>query len=755
MKTITQKLIKIALLCSIFFSLFSAQAQAPQKMSYQAVIRNANNALLENKSIGMRISVLQGTEKGTPVYVETQTVTTNSNGLVTLQIGGGTVERGAFSSISWGTNSYYIKTETDPTGGNNYTIEGTSQLMSVPYALYAAASPSSNWTSSGKDIGNTNNGNVGIGTSNPNAKFEIKSSNHAKPTNTDGLLIPKIDAFPEMNPTEAQQGMMVNLTKTAIFEGKFLPSGFYYWDNQLMSWRAIAATGVAWDTGGNAGTNAATNFIGTTDDNDLVFKRNNTKAGFLGNINTAFGKDALSSVTDTYSFNTAIGLESQKATTTGFANTGVGARSLLTNTVGNYNTALGILSMTNNETGSYNTATGSYSLSSNISGGSNSAHGYSALEKNTSGGNNTASGNSALYANTIGSFNTAHGARSLYSNTTGNYNTALGDESLTYAITASKNTATGYGSLYVNTGDENTATGFQALNNNKIGFYNTAFGSQASLLNVSGNYNTAIGTNALARNLSSENTAVGYGAISNSTTGSQNTAVGNYAGQNTTTGRRNVFLGHYAAYGNNGGNYNVAIGAYTALNSNYNNSIAIGDVSGVSASNQARIGTNTTTSIGGAVGWSTVSDQRFKKDIQKNVPGLEFIKKLRPVTYHLDMDAMAELYKTPDSLRKKDSEILMSKMLQTGFIAQEVEAAAKSVGFDFSGVDTPKNENDFYGLRYAEFVVPLVKALQELEAKNEALESKNEQIEKEFHELKIQNDNLALLLKAIEAKISK
>lgn len=89
------------------------------------------------------------------------------------------------------------------------------------------------------------------------------------------------------------------------------------------------------------------------------------------------------------------------------------------------------------------------------------------------------------------------------------------------------------------------------------------------------------------------------------------------------------------------------------------------------------------------------------------------------------MDIIAGYLKTPDSIRKKESEVLKGKQLQTGFIAQEVEIAAKEIGFDFSGVDAPKNENDFYGLRYAEFVVPLVKAVQE---QQEIIDNQNAKI---------------------------
>ena len=126
----------ITIFASIILTV-SVYAQAPNKMSYQAVIRNSSNNLVTNATIGMRISILQGSANGTAVYVETQTPTTNTNGLASVEIGGGSVVLGSMDSINWENGPYFIKTETDPTGGSNYTITGTSQLLSVPYALYA------------------------------------------------------------------------------------------------------------------------------------------------------------------------------------------------------------------------------------------------------------------------------------------------------------------------------------------------------------------------------------------------------------------------------------------------------------------------------------------------------------------------------------------------------------------------------------------------------------------------------------------
>lgn len=130
MKRLYTFLVAILLTASTF-------SQAPEKMSYQAVLRDSGDNLVSNQVIGMQISILQTTATGTAVYVETQTPTTNVNGLVTLEIGTGTPITGSFAGIDWSASTYFIKIETDPAGGTNYSITGTSQLLSVPYALHA------------------------------------------------------------------------------------------------------------------------------------------------------------------------------------------------------------------------------------------------------------------------------------------------------------------------------------------------------------------------------------------------------------------------------------------------------------------------------------------------------------------------------------------------------------------------------------------------------------------------------------------
>lgn len=139
-----KKITLVLLLLSSFTVLF---AQAPQKMNYQSVIRKTDGTLLSNTLVGIKTSILLGSITGTASYVETQTTTTNANGLATIEIGGGTPVTGTFSGIDWGAGSHFIKTEIDPAGGTNYTISGTSQLLSVPYALYAGSSAGKGKTS--------------------------------------------------------------------------------------------------------------------------------------------------------------------------------------------------------------------------------------------------------------------------------------------------------------------------------------------------------------------------------------------------------------------------------------------------------------------------------------------------------------------------------------------------------------------------------------------------------------------------------
>jgi hypothetical protein len=190
----------------------------------------------------------------------------------------------------------------------------------------------------------------------------------------------------------------------------------------------------------------------------------------------------------------------------------------------------------------------------------------------------------------------------------------------------------------------------------------------------------------------------------------------------------NSFIGQNSGHSNTTGNYRTALGASAnSLGTNLDNSTGLGFNADCYAPNQVRIGNSSVTSIGGYSNWTNVSDARFKTHISEDVKGLEFITQLRPVSYQIDLAAIQDFLQKnhgePDTATWQ-GKLDKAEIRYSGFIAQEVEAAMKESGYDFSGVDAPKNEGDFYGLRYAEFVVPLVKAVQELTEKVEAYENR-------------------------------
>ncbi|TNF24998.1 MAG: hypothetical protein EP314_07225, partial [Bacteroidetes bacterium] len=306
-------------------------------------------------------------------------------------------------------------------------------------------------------------------------------------------------------------------------------------------------------------------------------------------------------------------------------------------------------------------------------------------------------------------------------------------------------------------GSTNLAVGLGALSANLTGgTYNVAVGRQAMVSNTSGDFNNAVGYDALKNNSGgNRNVAIGYqamGANGSATTMNANVAVGYRAAAKVSTGYGNVIIGEDAGLELTTGYDNVWVGKQIGNSGspNYNNSIAIGTGTPVDANNKARIGNASVTSNGGQVSWTAYSDGRIKDNVAENVSGLEFIRELRPVTYNFNVDRQNELQgiESDDFEGKYDIE----KISFSGFIAQEVEAAARKVGYDFSGID---RSGELLGLRYAEFTVPLVKAVQELDAKvtGSMNNSTNASIEHELNLLREENAQLRMRLEALEAKL--
>ena len=299
------------------------------------------------------------------------------------------------------------------------------------------------------------------------------------------------------------------------------------------------------------------------------------------------------------------------------------------------------------------------------------------------------------------------------------FNTAIGFSSFNSSTTGNYNTSVGYRTLYSNTtGHNNTAIGFKAIYSTTIGEANTGVGNLALYSNIRGNLNSGLGDSALYRNtLGNDNAAIGKSALFNNTTGADNTATGFFALATNSTGTFNAAFGSHA---------DVTTG-------NLTNATAIGAYTVVDASNKVVIGNTSITSIGGQVGWTVYSDERVKKDIKEGVPGLQFINALRPVTYHYVQSKENKLLGAISDEASWQGKNDIEKINFTGLLAQEVDAAAKKIGYDFSGVD---KTGSIWGLRYSDFVVPLIKSVQELSVSSTKSDKEIDSLESELKAVK-------------------
>ncbi|MEI6089058.1 MAG: tail fiber domain-containing protein [bacterium] len=489
-----------------------------------------------------------------------------------------------------------------------------------------------------------------------------------------------------------------------------------------LSW-ATAGSGLYWSLTGNAGTDSTVNFIGTTDNNALVIKINNQRAGKISaSSNTSLGYHTLNNPTITGVSNTAIGYNALDSNTTGNYNTANGWKALYFNTSGDNNTANGSAALYYNASGMNNTANGSGALYHNTTGSANTANGAVALLENTTGYGNTANGSFALYTNTTGYYNTANGSFALYSNTMGSYNTANGSWS-----------------LYYSTGNNNTASGYRALYSSKANSRSTAIGDSAMYFadnRTTGRntYNTAVGHQALrgsttaANNTGQYNTAIGDQALFYVTSGSENSALGYMAGRYIADGGtanetsyNSVYIGSSTKAGANGNTNEIVIG-HNAKGAG-SNTVQLGNTSITSCYIR---GIHNQTSSGGIAVYvnssgklgTTTSSRRFKENINDMADASDVLMKLRPVTF---------VYK--DEYADGD------KSTQYGLIAEEVaQIAPNLVAFDKDG--------NPYTVYYNRVNAMLLNEVQK--QKNEILAQKdmNEKLLKLIEDMQKRIDNL-------------
>jgi hypothetical protein len=560
---------------------------------------------------------------------------------------------------------------------------------------------------------------------NASAMLDVKHPNK-------GLLIPRVALTGTGDVAtipSAATSLLVYNTATNGAGATAVTPGFYYWSG--VAWLRIttgSGSPTSWQLTGNGGTIDGTNFIGTTDNVPFNIGVNGQRAGRI----------------DPTLNNTTLGYLAGNLATTGSYNTVIGNYAFQANTNGSSNTATGAYTLWANTTGWNNTGTGSAALLGNTTGYLNTADGVRALALNTTGYQNTASGTYALMANTEGFSNTAAGFEALFRNSTGNSNVAIG-----------------VGALYSNTTVSNTiAVGDSALHELTTGIQNTAVGSKALSANTTGDYNTALGYNALRANSTGNvNTAYGVSALQNNTTGGNNTAFGSAALSANTTAYGNTAVGNGALAASTTGYFNTAIGyAADVASDALSNTIAIGSGAIVSVSNTAQIGNSSLSDIyfGSATGatlhaaaYNTPSDARFKYDIQENVPGLEFIRRLKPVTYYFDEQKLVEYMKT-GSIGNGDLKPALyteARQLHTGFLAQDVERIATELGYSFDGIHVPTNNKDYYSLSYSQFIMPLVRSVQE---QQQTIEEQSKKIDSQAKEIKSMNEKIDALTKAIE-----
>lgn len=557
-----------------------------------------------------------------------------------------------------------------------------------------------------------------------------------------GLLAPRM--------TQVQRIAIVSPATGLIVYQTDLNSGYYFnaGTTTVPNWRLLSYDGSTWQVNGSDIFRITGNVgIGTS---TPTMKLEVTEDAKINGLRIGRGTAGMED-------NTVLGSLALNSNTTGLALVAIGYRSLYSNTTGASNSAIGFYSMFNNTSGDNNCAFGYFSLKANVSGDFNTAIGSFALADNTSGTSNTIVGRSSCNNNTTGSFNSSLGYNSLHDNTTGYSNVAIGVDALYNNTVRGNLIAIGDSVLYYNGmnatatyhGSDNTAIGSKAMWYNTTGYNNTALGFEALHNNSGGYANTCVGRLSLTENTTGYyNTALGRGSLDNNTTGYCNTAVGGFAGDIQENISFGTFVG-YTAYPGSDALSNVGGFGYNAR---------------PTASDQVRIGNSSVSSIGGYAGWTDFSDGRYKTNIKENVMGLKFIMKLRPITYQLDVRKLAAVLNEdqlpdPDGMvGNVNSSVLASRdkkaaIVYTGFIAQEVEKAAKEVGYDFSGVDAPKNSTDFYGLRYGEFVVPLVKAIQEQQKEIESLKLENKHLSNENKRIQAGNEALEKRISAIEQQL--
>jgi len=562
---------KLILLFVLLLAVKLILAQVPRGIKYQAVIRDSNGEVLSEQNIALKISILQSSPTGSTVYSEEHAAQTNTHGLVNLTIGQGTILSGDFSGISWDNGPFFIKVELDAEGGTNYKEMGTSQLLSVPYALYSGQTGEvAQYDSDTLFVVKDNDGNVVFAVFPDGAKVYVNEDNPKGPIG--GFAVSGRNTnknhkgeYEVMRVTP--YGTQIYVNDTSLGKGPiggFAVSGrntnkgeYEVMKVTADSTRIFINESAKGPIGGFAVSGRNTNkgpkgeyeVMRVTPDGTTIYLNDASKikgpiGGFaVSGRNTTKGEYKVMKVTPD---STRIYInEQEKGPVGGFAVSGRNnakgtTKKFMDITTENY--FIGHESGQQLKAGLYNSTLGYESGYSITNGESNSFMGYQSGYNTSVGIGNLFIGYQTGFANQQGNYNTFLGYQSGYSNSSGLNNSFLGSFAGYSNTIGSYNTFVGDSSGYSNTqGDENSFYGDKAGFSNTIGSNNVFIGNLAGYNNISGESSIFIGNSS------------GYSNYD----GYSNIFIGNRSGYNNHGGYMNIFIGYYAGYSNLNGNYNV------------------------------------------------------------------------------------------------------------------------------------------------------------------------------------------------------
>jgi len=731
---------KKILLSGIFLLItYCLFAQSPDFFNYQVVVRNSSGELIQNQDIGFQFTILEGSALGDPVFVETHVKQSNGFGLCNLKIGDGTPVSGNISSINWGNNSYFLKVEIDPIGGESYEDMGTFELLTVPYAMFANKAQSienevlyfteNDTLFAVKDrdgnivfavfpdgakvyVNDLSKGNVG--------GFAVSGRSPTKATEEDIFKVTPDSTriwIREDSTKGSVGGFAVSgrsPTKSNIINNYFITnqdSTRIYVNDSISSKGGVGGFAVS----GRSPTKGETQkFMDISKVNYFIGHQSGQKtldSPDFGNYNVFLGfQTGMENLTGLQ--NVFIGYKTAQANTHGMSNVYIGSEAGFNNTLGYDNVFIGSTCGYTNTEGINNVFLGSRSGYSNLDGDDNVFVGFESGYTNSTGIRNTFIGNKAGRANTIGRDNIFIGELSGFSNVDGSENIFIGKRTGQFIESALDNTLIGsYSGQQLTDGTENTF-----------------LGNRTGLANTTGSQNTYIGGLASNRNdTGSENVSLGFNAGGWSY-GSRNTYIGVAAGMNA-LGDSSVFIGYNAGFSEESSqrlyiaNHSYDDSTLALIYGQFDNQwLRINKKLGVNRNpkiNALEVGGEASKTTAGT--WLANSDKRIKTDIQEIENSFETILKLRPVKF-----------KYTEYWRSKHTSI--KDQYYYNFIAQEYQQifpeSVKGSGEFIEGDSDEILQMDSYNAQ-----IITIKAVQELIKENQELKDRIEKLEQLVNQL--------------------